>query len=128
MKINVIITLCFLVLSVNSFSQDSKAYNLPPGTQLRSGKFEKIDYSYKLMELPVGVSSRVVYEDFLKNWSDEELEELKNNNKKKYAYYMKAQAYHHKLAEKIKGVFTFDELWYIYMFDEELKQKLSKIK
>jgi hypothetical protein len=67
-----------------------------------------------------------------KNWinkfSEAEFSKLKNSNKKLYDYYTTANKYFESLSPRVKSTYTLKELWYIYMFDQGLKNKLSTIK
>ena len=119
-----------LLVSTNAtFAQTKNSdYNLPPGSVLRPKTDTQIDYSYKLNEIPLQSPVNPVFEDFLKDWTVEDLEVTKNTEPKLYAYLMEAQSYHQALSDKVKVTFSFDELWYIYVFDQKLKNELLKIR
>lgn len=115
--------------SFGAFSQTKiSEHNLPPGSVLKPKTDTNIDYSYKLSEIPPQSPQNAIYDDFLKDWSAEDLEITKNKEPKLYAYLIEAQNYHNALSDKVKVTFSFDELWYIYVFDQELKNELLRIR
>jgi hypothetical protein len=63
-----------------------------------------------------------------KKISKEQLESLKEIDVVNYKYYTTANAYFDSLSKKIKEMYTVNELWYIYVFDQNLKNKLLTIK
>jgi hypothetical protein len=73
--------------------------------------------SYNDAELRVG-----------KKLSKEQLEALKQIDSVNYEYYTKANIYFESLSKKIRELYTVNELWYIYVFDQNLKNKLLTIK
>lgn len=117
--------------SLAIFSQnnttDLKKINLPPGSVL-SPKFEFVDYSYKLNYLTSNNSATKENKNFLKEFSEADLTEIKDNTPEKYQYYLKAQDFYNDLANNVKSLYTIEELWYIYMYDVELTNKLRAIK
>jgi hypothetical protein len=106
---------------------DLKKINLPPGTIL-SPKFEFIDYSYKLNYISSNTSGNGGNKNFLQEFSEVDLTEIKDNTPEKYQYYLKAQDFYNDLANNVKSLYTIEELWYIYMYDVELTNKLRAIK
>jgi hypothetical protein len=100
--------------------------NLPPGVVVK--EIPQINYSHKLNAL-VDVSANVPVDNgFLKNHSEEDLSEMKKSNFQSYEYYREAVNYYNKLSNKVKATFTGPELWDIYYYDQELKEKLLTIK
>ena len=116
-------------LSVNGQTDLSKNnnLNLPPGSVLAK-KFEFIDYSYRLNYIASNTSNVEVNKNFLQEFSEAELTEIKNNTPEKYQYYLKAQDFYNALSNNVKSAFTVSELWYVYMYDVELTNKLRLIK
>jgi len=103
------------------------SYNLPPGAVLKH-KMTPIDLSYKLKG---GTSAEVHSEAdlaVLKNFSQEELENLKNTDIEYHNYYIKGLSFFRGLSDKVRRIYSEKELWYIYVFDQELKNKLTTIK
>ena len=101
----------------------SQKYNLPPGTVL-NGNLKVIDYSYKLenIEKYTNFAFKI---DYLYEFSSTDLQEMKNLSPESYGYYMTAVKYFESLSETIKKLYTIEELWHIYKFDQALKEKLS---
>ncbi|WP_375240004.1 hypothetical protein [Aurantibacter sp.] len=114
--------LCFLIQF--SYSQtDGSQFNLPPGAKFSIKQYEKIDYSYKLTQnLNLAVDKQ-----YLK-FNETELLLLKSKNLEGYNYYSDARDYFNCLSNKVKKSFTVNELWYIYIYDQELKKQLTLIK
>ena len=119
-----------LILLASVLVQAQKAvdnnYNLPPGVVLQKKGVEKKDLSYKLnLE---NYSANQLADNFLRKFTKEELMQMENNKDEDYFYYKKANDYFMSLSDKVRKIYTYDELWSIYMFDQDLKQKLTNIK
>lgn len=102
-------------------------YNLPPGAVLNQ-KPNIIDLSYKLD----GLRSKVSYSDsdlkVIKDFSKQELESLKTASPEYYTYYNAGLSFMNGLSARIKSIYTINELWYIFAFDQKLKTRLSTAK
>jgi hypothetical protein len=136
---SIFVLLC-LFFSPNSFGQtldqnqtnkennNTKNFNLPPGAYLKKKFVTDIDLSYKLK----GGISTVTYTDsdlkIAKNLSAEELESLKEVDPIVYNYYTSANNFFNSLSSKVKNIYTKVDLWYIYVFDQDLKNQLTAIK
>jgi len=110
--------------SNNSFS----SYNIPPGVVFSKKFVTTLDLSYKLNG---GVNKQHYNDSELrvgKNLTNEQLESLKEIDKVNYEYYTIANTYFDSLSKRIKEMYTKNELWYIYVFDQNLKNKLLTIK
>ena len=109
-------------------NNSSNNFNLPPGVVFSKKFVTTLDLSYKLN----GQENRQTYNDadlkVGKNLSKEQLESLKEIDVVNYKYYTTANAYFDNLSNKIKAIYTINELWYIYVFDQNLKNKLLTIK
>lgn len=113
----------FLTLSTYLNGQE-KQYNLPPGYKIVPN-YIPINFSYKLE----GIKSE-------KNYTSESLvilkvlteEELENAPQAYQNYVYKGRKYIESLSEKVKSIYTESEIWYIYAFDKELKNRIKKIK
>jgi hypothetical protein len=119
-----------LILLTSVLAQAQKAvdnnYNLPPGVVLQKKGVEKKDLSYKLnLE---NYSTNQLADNFLRKFTKEELMQMENDKGEDYFYYKKANDYFMSLSDKVRKIYTYDELWSIYMFDQDLKQKLTNIK
>jgi hypothetical protein len=122
-----LITLFAIIISFCSFSQSNSDYNLPPGAVLKpKAKIE--DLSYKLGDLQNTVSQNYVEQNFLKDFSSEDLVSMQIEAPEMYSYYMTANDFYINLSPRVKSIFTVNELWDIYYFDANLKQQISLIK
>lgn len=131
----VLIILCFF-LCPKSYGQNlernqinsTKNYNIPPGVVF-SNKFNtNLDLSYKLNGTP---NLQSYHDDDLrvgKRLTQEQLDSLKEKDVANYNYYTTANLYFQGLSKKIKEIYTDNELWYIYVFDQKLKNNLLTIK
>lgn len=106
-----ITTLCF-----------GQQFNLPPGSIVK-GDVKIIDYSYKLENIEK-YENFAFKTDYLYEFSSEELQQMKNQSPAVYGYYMAAVRYFGTLSDRVKKIFTIEELWHIYKFDQALKEKL----
>ncbi len=100
-------------------------FNLPPGARL-ANKFVLFDLSEKLDK---GYSTIVYSEDdlkFLKVLSEAQLQSLEGTDY--YNYVMKIRTFVEYLPDKIKSIYTEAELFYIYAFDQKLKERILEFK
>lgn len=102
------------------FTYQGKEINLPPDAVFRPKFFKFIDHSEKLSI----VTNQSLNKDFMSNFSKEDIHNFKTKYQNEYAYYQEALAYFDKLSDRVKKALTTKELWYIYMYDQELKNKL----
>lgn len=127
------IIMLFLFLTVSFFGFSQKKLNEPLKTNLPPDcvlpyKFEVTDYSYKLDNMNSSDSEIAIKKDFLEGIIGIDFNEMKSNSPKKYEYYVNAQTFYNKLARTVKTTFSIQELWYVYMYDVELTNKLLIIK
>lgn len=123
-------------MSPNLFGQNNEVnqnnsisnYDIPPGVVFAKKFITTLDLSYKLN----GTINLQSYNDAElrvgKKLSKEQLEALKQIDSVNYEYYTKANIYFESLSKKIRELYTVNELWYIYVFDQNLKNKLLTIK
>lgn len=118
-----------LLAFMSSFSQNSDVgkYNLPPGFVL-SPKRTVFDLSFKIDKTKPYVNYSSTDLKVLKNLSSEQVEEYKDKLGDYYFYYKEGIAYINTLSNKVKNIYTIEEIWYIYIFDQKLKDKLLTIK
>jgi len=102
------------------FTYEGKEFNLPPDAVFRPKHFKFIDHSEKLSS----VTNQSLKKDFMYDFSQEDIHNFKTKYQDEYAYYQEALAYFDKLSDKVNRALTVKELWYIYIFDQELKNKL----
>lgn len=133
--VTVFTMLCFLFCGY-SYGQNterpsnnsSSGYNLPPNVVFSKKFITTLDLSYKLNGSP----NKQEYSDSEirvgKILSKDQLESLKEIDMINYKYYTTANTFFDSLSKKIKDMYTINELWYIYVFDQNLKNKLLTIK
>ncbi|WP_320814953.1 hypothetical protein [Flavobacterium sp.] len=127
-KTTLLLFIAFLCYNFVS-AQESKTsnYNLPPGCVLKQ-KVKLFDLSYKLE----GKSSTHNFSQsdlaVIKDIPLSEIENYKNIDLSYYNYYKEGLSFFDSLSSKVKQTFTITELWYIYVFDQDLKNKLITIK
>lgn len=128
MKIYLSFVLCLLAYS-SCFSQKigEENYNLPPGYVL-SSKRTILDLSFKIDKTKSVQNYDSTDLKVLKNLSSEQVEEYKDKLGDYYYYYKEGIAYINTLSKKVKDIYTVEEIWYIYIFDQKLKDKLLTIK
>ena len=102
------------------FSYQGKEVNLPPDAVFRPKFFKFIDYSEKLNT----VTNKSLNKNFMSNFSKEDIHNFKTIYQDEYAYYQEALTYFNKLSDKVNKALSTKELWYIYVYDQELKNKL----
>ncbi len=127
-KTTLLIFIAFLCLNFVK-AQESKTsnYNLPPGCVLKQ-KVKFYDLSYKLDRK---VSSHNFSDSDLlvvKDIPSNQLDEFKNTDPEYYNYYIKGLSFFESLSNKVKQTYNNTELWYIYVFDQDLKNRLLTIK
>jgi len=116
------ILLLLIIVAGFAYGQNSD-YNLPPGYTLMPGK-AVIDLSFKLdgKKLEKEISPNEL--KFLKEIDDSELHLTSPQYQQ---YIQEGKAFINSMSAKVKSIYSTDELWYIYAFDQELKEKLAKI-
>lgn len=129
-----VLILFFLFFNTEVFSQNAKQssneanLNLPPGSRLHP-KAKIYDLSFKLNKNGFENVSYLQSDlKFLKDLSDVEIENQKTENPEYYAYYMAGKKYINELSSKVRNIYTVTELWYIYAYDQKLKNTLTTIK
>jgi len=134
--ITTVYTILWVFLCPNLFGQNNEKnqnisisdYNIPPGVVFAKKFITTLDLSYKLN----GTINLQSYDDAElrvgKKLSKEQLETLKQIDSINFEYYTKANIYFDSLSKRIKDLYTVNELWYIYVFDQNLKNKLLTIK
>ncbi|WP_131387691.1 hypothetical protein [Flavobacterium suncheonense] len=128
----VLTLLVFFVMS-SGYSQHSNpingdvVYNLPPGAKLLP-KAKIYDLSFKLNKNATNVSYQQSDLKFLKEFDAGAIEQLKNEDPKYFAYLSEGENFIKSLSPKVRTIYTDTELWYIYAFDQKLKNTLTTIK
>ena len=114
----------FLIVASLSFGQNSN-YNLPPGYRFHPEKAHILDLSFKLDGKTLAKPIDQNQLEFLKNISEEE---LKSAPVEYQNYIKEGRRFINSLSKKVRNIYTEKELWYIYAFDQKLKNKLINIK
>lgn len=109
-----------------SINNSTNNYNLPPGVVLQMKGIKEKDLSYKLNSVDYQNNELAV--NFLRKFSLEEINQMEIEKGKDYYYYKVANEYFLSLSDRVRKIYSYDELWYIYMFDQNLKNKLTTIK
>jgi hypothetical protein len=125
MKKPTFLTFIIVLISLQSYAQDIKDFNMPPNTSFAPKLFQKIDYSYKLNDASI---NEPIERNYLLKFSEIQLEEIKSKDLVTYNYYNTANNYFKSLSESVKRKFTVKELWYVYIYDQKLKNKLLTVK
>jgi hypothetical protein len=125
-KKSVFLFFCFFS-GVLVYAQNEQLFNLPPGAVLHPKANTSIDYSHKLEQLN-NIDAQYTEENFLKEFTEEQLVDFAEKRKDAYQYYMEANKFYVQLSSKVKALYTTEELWYIYIFDKELTEKIKTIK
>jgi hypothetical protein len=124
-------SILFILFNFSTFSQtrlnEEKKINLPPGAVMPL-KFDFIDYSYKLDNISSIKVKSIEKENFLFEFSEEDLILMKETALDKYQYYMKANDFYNNLSIKVRTLYTMQELWFIYSYDIQLTNKIISIK
>jgi hypothetical protein len=119
-----LILIGFLMLSGAVFGQ-AQEKKLP---EIKGKTFVYRDLSYKLNDTPNYDQVKKVDADFLYGISDYQLEEMKSKDMKSYEFYTKAKIYYKTLSDKVKAIYTANEIWDIYIHDQGLKSRLQTVK
>jgi hypothetical protein len=125
MKNNSLLIFIMTLVTIVAHSQDITKFNLPPGAGFAPKLFQEIDYSYKLSDETL---NEPIERNYLLKFSETQLEEIKSKDLVTYNYYNTANNYFNNLSKSVKRKFTVKELWYIYIYDQKLKNKLLTVK
>jgi hypothetical protein len=117
----------FLLLSISLHAQQQEV-NLPPGSVVKSKYTIYRDLSYKLNQEPNYSQVESVNTELFKDLTESNLLEMKTNDPESFEYYNEAANYFKSLSTKVKALFTSEELWYVYQFDQNLKETLKNLK
>lgn len=123
-----ILTFLLILLSfqlIQAQKANVNSFNLPPWVVLSKKGVEVNDLSYKLND--DNYMNNEIATNFLRKFTESELKDMENSKGEDFFYYKSANEYFNSLSEKIRKIYSYDELWYIYMFDQNLKQKLTTI-
>lgn len=113
----------FFLLSVILFGQEND-YNLPPGFH-HDENIPVVDLSYKWEGIQPG---KDYSDEFLRVLKDIPDNELKNAPPEYRKYVRDGKKWIRSLSSAVRNTYTETELWYIYAYDTDLKNKLKKVK
>jgi hypothetical protein len=102
MKKPTFLTFIIVLISLQSYSQDIKDFNMPPNTVFEAKLFKKIDYSYKLNDESL---NEPIEKNYLLKFSETQLEEIKSKDLIIYNYYNTANNYFNNLSKSVKRKF-----------------------
>ena len=108
-------------------STNSTQYNLPPGAVMYPKTNPSVDYSEKLYNQPNYKQIIIVNQEFKSVMTTENYADMLQNDKDSYNYYKSAEQYFDALSDKVKALFTANEIWHIYYFDATLKNQLLTV-
>ena len=121
--------LVLLALSqINAQKSSENNFNLPPGFVFGKKGFIYYDLSYKIDNKMKNLNYEDVDLKVAKSFTESELEEIKKTDIITFNYYNMANEYFNRLSSKVRNLYTKNELWYIYVFDQKLKDRLLKVK
>lgn len=121
--------LILLALSqINAQESSENNFNLPPGFVFGKKEFVYYDLSYKIDDKINNLDYKDADLKVAKSFTESELEAIKKTDIITFNYYNMANEYFNMLSSKVKNLYTKNELWYVYIFDPKLKERLLKIK
>jgi hypothetical protein len=123
-------SLIYLFLAISfciNAQNDTESYNLPPNAKLYNKTNVNKDYSHKLYDNPNYDQVKKVESDFKFFLTDENYADMQANDQISFRYYKEAEAYFDGLSHKVKALYTAEEIWHIYYFDQKLKNHLTTI-
>lgn len=114
----------------NSESNDlviESNYDIAPGTKLQSKFNTNVDYSSLMEKIDYSIDSYPKF-DFFESYSEEGMIELESSNQDYQNYIQRLKNYYDSLSPRVKAVYSFKTIWYVFSYDQELKNKLISIK
>lgn len=125
----ILITVAITYFPKDLTAQDTTQYNLPPKYCIPNKMdVNSYDFSEKMNEIEYKSMSDSEMNNnakFIKEGlTDEDWDRLKKYNPEEYKYYREALTFYEELSPKVKTILTTKELWDIYMFKSDLKEKL----
>jgi hypothetical protein len=108
-------------------STNSTQYNLPPRAVMYPKTNPSADYSEKLYGQPNFKQIIIVNQEFKSVMTEENYADMLKNDMDSYNYYKTAEQYFDALSDKVKALFTANEIWHIYYFDATLKNQLLTV-
>jgi hypothetical protein len=123
MKKHILLLVFATLTGLLSYGQIKSEFNLPPKSKFIPKLYKDVDYSYKLYDESINES---LEKNYLSRFNDTQLNNLKIKDYETYLYYINANKFFINLSAYVKSKFTVKELWYIYMYDDNLKKIILK--
>ena len=121
--------LLFSVITLSQNADENSNYNTPPGLFINpkfdpnekdlSGVINELEHKY-IAEDQLVVRAKFIKEGLTEqDWSN-----LERDNPDQFEYYAQAKSYYDNLSLRVKTILCTEDLWHIYMFRQDLKEKL----
>lgn len=111
-----------------NIASENRVLNLPPDYIVAEKTNINIDYSFKLAAMPQNEPLNFKAGDFLAMAPEGKIAYYTEYEPQKLQYYITAKNFYDQLSNRVKATFTIEELWYIYYFDQKLKNTLQAVK
>lgn len=129
MKLFLLSSLVLLLVQVSYAQTDTTSeFDIPPGAVVSKKIDLDKDFSGKLNELKYqnyANDSLKVNAKFIKDLTAKDWKNLEEKNPDEFEYYQRALSFYENLNPKVKHVFNTEELWFIYMFRQDIKEKIQ---
>lgn len=125
MRLKLLIFFMSLCL-VHSYGQSLKSSNpfrLPPDVKLKSKITKIVNLSYKIDKGEIPPDYDNIKNSYDKRFDLENIEKYKSNAEM-YAYLKQASSFFKKIPSKYRALYNDMELWYIYIYDDKLANRL----
>lgn len=125
MRLKLLIFFMSLCL-VHSYGQSLKSSNqfrLPPDVKLKNKITKIVNLSYKIDKGEIPSDYENIKNSYDKRFDLENIEKYKSNAAM-YAYLKQASSFFKKIPSKYRALYNDMELWYIYIYDDKLANRL----
>lgn len=125
MRLKLLIFFMSLCL-VHSYGQSLKSSNpfrLPPDVKLKNKITKIVNLSYKIDKGEIPSDYENIKNSYDKRFDLENIEKYKSNAEM-YAYLKQASSFFKKIPSKYRALYNDMELWYIYIYDDKLANRL----
>lgn len=126
--LHLLFVLAFLPLSfAQKNAGSSYDFNTPPDGFIMNKAYLGTNYYSKLQKLNDTLSITGQKATFLRPFTPEDWIYLQQHQPESYNYYTAAKNWYENLPQRMLTLFTTEELWYIYFYDQQLKYKLETL-
>ena len=125
MRLKLLIFFMSLCL-VHSYGQSLKSSNqfrLPPDVKLKNKITKIVNLSYKIDKGEIPSDYENIKNSYDKRFDLENIEKYKSNAEM-YAYLKQASSFFERIPSKYRELYNDMELWYIYIYDDKLANRL----